>query len=165
MFLVTVGRLILICIGVGTHAIQDIYSVAIGFYASWLMIKLCLVAMDWVQKGREYVNDAMKKAAHLLLKIALAVIPILGVIPLLLSLYFQLLIIGPLRVSISQSPLFFPLKEWGKYFVLLIHLIAILGMGILHLKIICATLLMGPDNWLKTALEQVNKKLITFIIV
>jgi E3 ubiquitin-protein ligase MARCH6 len=28
-------------------------------------------------------------------------------------------------------------------------------MGILHLKIICATILMGPDFWLKTALEGI----------
>jgi hypothetical protein len=47
-----------------------------------------------------------------LLKILLACIPVLIVIPILLSLYFQLLIIGPLRVSISQTPLFFP----GRFF-------------------------------------------------
>jgi len=138
---VTVGRLLLVCVGVGPHAIQDIYSVSIGFYASWLVVKLCLVIMDWIRRGRDYVHVAVRKALRLVLRVMLAVIPVLGVIPILLSLYFQLLIIGPLRVSINQTPLFFPLKEWG--------------MGVLHLKIICATILMGPEFWLKTALEQI----------
>jgi len=28
-------------------------------------------------------------------------------------------------------------------------------MGVVHFKIICASVLMGPDWWLKTAFEQV----------
>lgn len=85
--------------------------------------------MDLFQRGRDYINATFKRTAYLILRITLAVIPIFGVIPILLSIYFQLLIIGPLRVSISQTPIFFPIKEWG--------------MGILHLKIICATIMMG----------------------
>jgi hypothetical protein len=85
------------------------------------MGKFCVVSMDLFQRGRDYIDATVKRTAHLLMRIVLAVIPILGIIPILLSIYFQLLIIGPLRVSISQTPIFFPLKEWG--------------MGILHLKV------------------------------
>ncbi|KAI6182505.1 RING-CH-type domain-containing protein [Aphelenchoides bicaudatus] len=124
-----------------SHSIHDIYSVAIGFYACWLLGKLFLVCSDLFKRGRDYINATMRKTGHLVLKVSLAVIPILGVIPFLLSMYFQLLIIGPLRVSISQTPVLSPSKEWA--------------MGILHLKIICATIMMGPEWRLKTALEQI----------
>jgi hypothetical protein len=100
-----------------------------------------MVAMEWIQKGPLYVSAAIKQAAWLLGRIVLAVIPILIVIPILLSVYFQLLVIGPLRVSIHQTPLIFPLKDWA--------------LGILHLKIASATIMLGPQFWLKTAIEQV----------
>lgn len=142
LFLVSLGRLILFLIGVGRQNIQDVYSISIGFYACWLIIKLCLVATEWIQRGPDYVNAAIKQAFLLLVKILLAVIPILGIMPILLSFYFQLLLIGPLRVSIHQTPLVFPLKDWA--------------LGILHLKIASATIMLGPQFWLKTAIEQVR---------
>lgn len=64
------------------------------------------------------------------------------VIPFMLGIYFQLLVVGPLRVSINQTAIFFTWKEWA--------------MGVVHFKIFCASVLMGPDWWLKTAFEEVS---------
>jgi len=74
-------------------------------------------------------------------KLVAGLIPLLGVIPFLLGLYFQLLVVGPLRASVHQTPLFFPWKEWA--------------MGLVHFKIFCATVMMGPDWWLKAAIERI----------
>ncbi|KAI6178434.1 RING-CH-type domain-containing protein [Aphelenchoides besseyi] len=138
---VTIGRL-LIAYGLGMPgAVHDIYTVGIGFCVCWLIGKTWLITRDWIQRGWDYVSVAVKKAFVLLSKILLAGIPTLFVIPLLLSIYFQLLIVGPIRVSIGQTPIFFPAKE--------------LAMGILHWKIICATIMMGPDWWFKATLEQI----------
>lgn len=37
-------------------------------------------------------------------------------------------------------------------------------MGIVHFKILCASVLMGPDWWLKTAFEQVSECLLRSLI-
>lgn len=115
------GRLLLLCVGLGPHSIHDIYSVSIGFYACWLIGKLCIISIDLYNKDRDYINATIKNFVYMLLKIVLAVISVLGVIPILLSIYFQLLIISPLRVSISQTPIFFPIKG-----VLVMHAVLIL---------------------------------------
>ncbi|KAI6241269.1 RING-CH-type domain-containing protein [Aphelenchoides fujianensis] len=138
---VTIGRL-LISLALGTNgAVHDIYSVGIGFCVCWVVGKTWVVTRTWIQRGWDYVNVAVKRAAVLVAKILLAAVPSLVVIPLLISLYINLLIVGPLRVSIGQTPMFFPAKE--------------LAMGILHVKIVCAAVLMGPDWRYKAILEQV----------
>ena len=52
-----------------------------------------------------------------------------------LSFMFISVIVIPVRVPLTQTPLFNPWQDWA--------------LGILHMKITCALALMGPNWWLK----------------
>ena len=67
---------------------------------------------------------------------------LLGGVPLLLGLLFELVVVVPLRVPLDQTPVFFPWQDWA--------------LGVLHTKIICAITMMGPTWWLKRVMEQVG---------
>ncbi|CAC5415072.1 MARCH6 [Mytilus coruscus] len=66
---------------------------------------------------------------------------LIGFVPLLLGLLFELVIVAPLRVPLDQSPIFFPWQDWA--------------LGVLHAKIVCAITMMGPQWWLKRVIEQI----------
>ena len=74
------------------------------------------------------------------LKAGAAMIVLVGFIPLLFGLLLEVVILMPVRVPLNQSPVFFPWQEWA--------------LGALYTKITVALTLMGPDWWLKQAIEQ-----------
>ena len=57
---------------------------------------------EWISRGWNYVNVAVRKTLVLVLRVSAASLPIFVVIPLLISFYIHLLLIGPIRVSIGQ---------------------------------------------------------------
>lgn len=63
-----------------------------------------------------------------------------GVIPLLFGLLLELVVIVPLRVPIHQTPVLFIWQDWA--------------LGVLYTKIACAITMMGPDWFLRTAIER-----------
>lgn len=122
-----------------------------------------MLSREWAQKGLAYVKKVFSSFVYvnkfklfflwvfnstvwLLLRLLAAALPLLVVIPFMLGFYFQMLVISPLRVAIFQSPLFFPWKEWA--------------MGVVHFKILCASVLMGPDWWLVREAKNIFKNLI-----
>lgn len=74
--------------------------------------------------------------------------------PYLLGTFFQLIFVGPLRLENNQvflisTELIYFLKTgltfiWQDW-----------AMGVLHLKIILAIVMMGPEWWLRTACDRV----------
>lgn len=65
---------------------------------------------------------------------------LLGVIPLLFGLLLELVVIVPLRVPIHQTPVLFVWQDWA--------------LGVLYTKIACAITMMGPDWFLRAAIER-----------
>lgn len=59
----------------------------------------------------------------------------------LTGIHFDLIIVIPLRVPLDASPVMYLFHDWA--------------LGVLHTKIIGALTLMGPNWWLKAALDQV----------
>ena len=94
---------------------------------------------------------------------------LIGLVPLLLGLLFELVVVAPLRVPLDQTPLFFPwqvsqsvtfqfrFQRLAAALILLFFLFKDWALGVLHMKIICAVTMMGPNWWLKRALEQVRR--------
>uniref|UniRef100_A0A914HHT7 RING-type E3 ubiquitin transferase n=1 Tax=Globodera rostochiensis TaxID=31243 RepID=A0A914HHT7_GLORO len=138
---VTIGRFLLSILALTNQPVHDLYTIAVGLYTCWICVRLGLLSREWARRGWVYMKKLFNATIFLLVRVIAAAFPLLTVIPLMLGLYFQMLVISPLRVAIFQSPLFFPWKEWA--------------MGVVHFKIVCASVLMGPDWWLKTAFEQV----------
>lgn len=112
------GRLIVFYM-IGSKNPNDLYTVSLGLYIVWLCIKAWIVARMWIQQGW----GVFCSAALFLNRVIIASLPLVLIIPFLIGIYFQLLVVGPLRVASHQTPLYFPFKDWA--------------MGVFFLRIIC----------------------------
>lgn len=65
---------------------------------------------------------------------------LVGVIPFLFGLLLELVVLMPVRVPMNQSPVFYLWQDWA--------------LGAMYTKITVALTFMGPDWWMKAAIEQ-----------
>ncbi|XP_071816977.1 E3 ubiquitin-protein ligase MARCHF6-like [Apostichopus japonicus] len=120
---------------------HELYTGACGLYLCWLMLRLSVVVGGWVPHGIDLVLSKFREYLLLVGKALLVAVLLLGVIPILLGLLFEVIVVIPLRVDLNQTPVVFLKQDWA--------------LGVLHTKILCAVTMMGPSWWLKDALEQV----------
>ena len=73
-------------------------------------------------------------------KALVAVTLLMGLIPFMFGLLLELVVLTPVRVPLHQSPIYFLWQDWA--------------LGAMYTKITVALTFMGPDWWLKTAIEQ-----------
>uniref|UniRef100_A0A673XEG4 E3 ubiquitin-protein ligase MARCHF6 n=1 Tax=Salmo trutta TaxID=8032 RepID=A0A673XEG4_SALTR len=125
----------------GSAKIHELYTAACGLYVCWLSIRAITVLLAWMPQGRRVILLKVQEWTLMILKTVVVAVLLVGAIPLLLGLLFELVIVAPLRVPLDQTPLFYPWQDWA--------------LGVLHAKIIAAITLMGPQWWLKTVIEQV----------
>ncbi|XP_071785364.1 E3 ubiquitin-protein ligase MARCHF6-like [Asterias amurensis] len=121
--------------------VHELYTAACGLYLCWLMCRLATMIWSWLPAGIDLILEKAKMYTILFVKSLLVAAMLLGVIPFLLGLLFEVVVVVPIRVPLDQSPVFFPWQDWA--------------LGVLHAKIMCAVTMMGPNWWLKTVLEQV----------
>uniref|UniRef100_A0A914WK26 RING-type E3 ubiquitin transferase n=1 Tax=Plectus sambesii TaxID=2011161 RepID=A0A914WK26_9BILA len=124
----------------GHARVHELYTVASGLYVSWLALKLFIMIGEWLPRGWRVVVSGFHQWFITCAKVLAAALAVVGLVPFLLGTCFQLIVIAPMRVSRLQSPLFFPWQDWA--------------MGVLHCKIACAAIMMGPDWWMKTVFER-----------
>ncbi|GAB1599338.1 E3 ubiquitin-protein ligase MARCH6-like [Argonauta hians] len=137
---VFIGRKIM-AIWMGDAKVHELYTAAGGLYMCWLLLRIATVLYNWIPQGTAVIMKKLKEWAILALESLTIATFLLGVIPLLLGMLFELVIVVPLKVPIDQTPLYFPWQDWA--------------LGVLHAKIVCAITMMGPYWWLKRAIEQV----------
>ncbi|KAK7475538.1 hypothetical protein BaRGS_00033227 [Batillaria attramentaria] len=137
---VFIGRK-LMSVWMGDSRIHELYTAACGLYICWLILRISTVLYNWIPQGGTVIAHKLKEWALLALKSLFVAFVLIGVVPLLLGLLFELVVVAPLRVPLDQSPVFFPWQDWA--------------LGVLHAKIICAITMMGPQWWLKRVMEQV----------
>ncbi|CAI9714795.1 E3 ubiquitin-protein ligase MARCH6-like [Octopus vulgaris] len=137
---VFIGRKIM-AIWMGDAKVHELYTAACGLYMCWLLLRIATVLYNWIPQGTAVIMKKLKEWAILALESLTIATFLLGVIPLLLGMLFELVIVVPLKVPIDQTPLYFPWQDWA--------------LGVLHAKIVCAITMMGPHWWLKRAIEQV----------
>uniref|UniRef100_A0A7E5A273 RING-type E3 ubiquitin transferase n=1 Tax=Panagrellus redivivus TaxID=6233 RepID=A0A7E5A273_PANRE len=132
---VSMGRY-LVYLMLGSKNPNDLYTVSLGLYVVWLAFKASIVVRMWLHQGW----GVFCSAAILVGRVLVAALPLAILIPYLIGIYFQLLVVGPLRVASHQTPLYFPFKDWA--------------MGLVHFKLFCASVFVGPDWWLKAVFER-----------
>ncbi|CAH3042084.1 unnamed protein product [Pocillopora meandrina] len=137
---VFIGRSVML-LWMGDAAVHELYTAACGLYIIWLVCRIGSVLTSWIPLGCKGVALKFFEWFLLGLKCVIVALALIGLVPLLLGLLFELVVVAPLRVPLDQTPLFFPWQDWA--------------LGVLHMKIICAVTMMGPNWWLKRALEQV----------
>lgn len=74
------------------------------------------------------------------LKAGVALVLLVGVIPLMFGFLLEVVILMPVRVPLHQSPVYFPWQDWA--------------LGAMYTKIGVALTFMGPDWWMKAAIER-----------
>lgn len=131
----------LMSLWMGSTKVHELYTVACGLYVCWLSLRVFTLLWNWIPKGWAIISAKIKEWMIIAFKSMCAMSMLLGVIPLLMGLLFDLILIVPLRVSLNQTPVISLWQDWA--------------LGVLHTKILCALALMGPNWWLKRVIEQV----------
>lgn len=123
--------------------VHELYTAACGLYVGWLSARAISLVLSWLPQGRAAMIERLKQWCVLGLKTLVASFLLLWVIPMIFGLLFELVLIVPLRVPIHQTPILFLWQDWA--------------LGVLYTKIACAVTMMGPDWFLRNAIEQVYR--------
>lgn len=136
-----IGRYIFsLWLGEASTNVHDLYPTAVGLYACWLVGQSVSLMVTWFPKGASAIWAKFKQVMRTMLKAVAVSLFAVGVFPLLCGLLFEQVIVVPLRVPLHQTPLTFLWQDWV--------------LGILLVKLIVASTLLGPQWRIKAALER-----------
>lgn len=139
---VITGRKI-IGLWMGETKVHELNTAACGLYVGLLTMRLATLLCSWIPRGWQAIARKIKEGLVILFKTIFAGFILLGVIPLLIGVLFDVVIIVPIRVPSNQTPIFYLWQDWA--------------FGVLHTKVICGIAMMG--EWrLKETLEEVSSK-------
>lgn len=137
---VIVGRKI-ISFWMGNIKVHELNTAACGLYVGLLATRLSTLLASWIPRGWGAIMLKVKEWVVISCKTLFAAVVLLGLIPLLIGLLFDVVIIIPLRVPLNQTPIFYLWQDWA--------------FGVLHTKVICGIAMMG--EWrLREVLEEVS---------
>lgn len=137
---VVVGRR-LIGLWMGNIKVHELNTAACGLYVGLLTTRITTLLCSWLPRGWGAIMSKVKEWVTITCKALLSAVVLLGLIPLLIGLLFDVVIIIPLRVPINQTPIFYLWQDWA--------------FGVLHTKVICGIAMMG--EWrLREVLEEVG---------
>lgn len=131
----------------GDLKIHELYTCAIGVYSFWAVTRSAICVFSWVSAGVSMFKEKITHFLILIFKLVVASVFCVGLIPLLLGLFFDILVIMPLRLSADQTPIHFVWQSWA--------------LGVLHSKIFCAITVIGPNWWLKTVIDRICRNGLT----
>lgn len=105
-------------------------------YVVLIVTRILQLVFNWIPRGLEAILSKMREGLLILTKTAIAGIVLLGVIPLLIGILFDVVIIVPLRVPLNQTPIFYLWQDWA--------------FGVLHTKVICGIAMSVRTGTLQT---------------
>ncbi|CAJ0946411.1 unnamed protein product, partial [Mesorhabditis belari] len=140
---VLIGRFFIYTVA-ATKNVHELYTISSGLYICWLFAKFSATCIEWFNRGRAQLSARFHSTLRWVGRMLLVLFPALFVIPYLIGLSFQLVVVAPLRVGLDQTPIYFPWQEWA--------------MGVLHMKIFVAAVMMGPEWWMRAAFEQIYQQ-------
>lgn len=140
-FPVRVGREVLGAIVGRDRKIHEMYTLFLGLFICWLPLLGITVVSRWAPMGRQILLKKLRKKFKIGIKILTAFVAVAGGIALLFGLLFDLVFLTPLRVPMHQTPITYVLVDWA--------------FGAVHVKIAVAFTLLGPNWWLRDALENI----------
>jgi len=122
------------------HRVYELYTSATGLYLCLLLARGGLLLASWLRQGWAALGARLRQWAQLAARAAVAVALLMGLIPLLFGVLLEVVVLTPVRVPLHQSPVYFLWQDWA--------------LGAMYTKITVALTFMGPDWWLKEAIEQ-----------
>jgi len=139
IFPVSVGRSVVHAI-VGRTNVHELHTIAAGLYMSWLCVRVGTLLSEWLPQGSYAIYRAFHYWACILIKCLVVGVAVVVLIPLMFGLLFQLVVITPIRVQSNQTPLFYPWQDWA--------------LGVLQMKILSASVMMGPEWRIKRVFDR-----------
>ncbi|KAH9529329.1 E3 ubiquitin-protein ligase MARCHF6 [Dermatophagoides farinae] len=124
----------------GDIRVNEFNTAACGIYAIVIFLQMISVVVRGISRGWTQIITKVTEWIPILCKLAVAAILLLGVIPLLIGLLFEVVLLLPLRVPLGQTPVFYLYQDWA--------------FGVLLTNVICAITMM-TDLQFKETLEQV----------
>jgi len=137
---VSVGRQIFRLLLSDDSRVYELYTCAVGIYVCLLAVRGTALISGWVQQGWAQLSNKAKEWARLACKASVALFLMVGVIPLLFGFLLEVVVLMPVRVPMNQSPVYFLWQDWA--------------LGAMYTKISVALTFMGPDWWMKAAIER-----------
>ena len=125
----------------GDIRVNEFNTAACGIYAIVIFLQMISVVVRGISRGWTQIITKVTEWIPILCKLAVAAILLLGVIPLLIGLLFEVVLLLPLRVPLGQTPVFYLYQDWA--------------FGVLLTNVICAITMM-TDLQFKETLEQVR---------
>jgi len=122
------------------HRVYELYTSATGLYLCLLLARGAVMVTAWLKQGWAALGHKLRQWALIGGKAAVAVVLLMGVIPLMFGVLLEMVVLTPVRVPLHQSPVYFLWQDWA--------------LGAMYTKITIALTFMGPDWWLKQAIEQ-----------
>ncbi|XP_074644624.1 E3 ubiquitin-protein ligase MARCHF6-like isoform X2 [Tubulanus polymorphus] len=92
----------------GEAKMHELYTAACGLYICWMTMRIFTVFYTWVPQGWLAIARRLNDWITWGIKLMVIGSVLVGIIPLMLGLLFELVIVAPLRVPLNQSPVFFP---------------------------------------------------------
>ncbi|KAF7492372.1 E3 ubiquitin-protein ligase MARCH6 [Sarcoptes scabiei] len=132
----------------GNIRVNEFNTAACGIYAICIFIHVITIMVRNFSRGWAQLVARINEWIPILLKLAIAASLLLGVIPLLIGLLFEVVLLVPLRVPLQQTPIFYLYQDWA--------------FGVLLTNVICAIAMM-TDLQFKETLEQVYNNGLTNI--
>lgn len=137
---VLLGR-VLINYWFGDIRVNEFNTAACGLYAIVIFIHAINVAIRGVARGWVQVTVKIQEWIPIAYKLIIASSLLLGVVPLLIGILFEVVILLPIRVPLEQTPVIYIYQDWA--------------FGVLLTNVICAITMM-TDLQFKEILEQVG---------
>lgn len=137
---VCMGRLLFSLWVTPGHRVYELYTAASGLYLCLVTAKATIMLATWIRQGWVALGHRLRDWVVVAGKAVVAVTLLMGLIPLLFGLLLELVVLTPVRVPLHQSPVYFIWQDWA--------------LGAMYTKITVALTFMGPDWWLKEAIEQ-----------
>ncbi|XP_022244880.1 E3 ubiquitin-protein ligase MARCH6-like, partial [Limulus polyphemus] len=124
--------------------IHDAYTITCGLSVIWLSFRLIIFLSTTFQNYPQW-NLFTKKVKNWLAVVCKSVVGIfllVGVIPLLLGLFFDLAFIVPLKIPDNETPVLYVWQDWV--------------IGVLQVKLLAIVVLARPDWWLADIIEKIH---------
>jgi len=122
------------------NKVYELYTAAVGLYLLLLVARCTLFVVTWVRQGWAALGHRLREWSCIGLRALAALFLLTGLIPLLFGLLLEMVVLTPVRVPLHQSPIYFLSQDWA--------------LGAMYTKITVALTFMGPNWWLKEAIEQ-----------
>ncbi|CBY09884.1 unnamed protein product [Oikopleura dioica] len=143
-FPVLMGRMILVYTVGHKRKVHEMYTLFLGLFVCWLPLLGITILSRWAPKGWKFMAKNLARSIKVAVKISTAFVLVAGVTALLMGLLFDYAILTPLRVQLYQTPITYALVDWA--------------FGAVHVKICIAFTLLGPNWWLRDALETIYNR-------